>query len=155
MKKILFVCLGNICRSPAADGIFHKLISERDLADEIECDSCGTGNWHVGGLPDERMRRAGSRRGYNFSHRVRELCDRDYHEFNLIVAMDTENFQDIIDRAPKGFDTGKVHLFTEFCTGEFATFHGVPDPYYDGERGFELVLDIIENGCNNLIDFVA
>lgn len=152
MKKILFVCLGNICRSPAADGIFSGLIESCGLAGKVLCDSCGTGDWHTGDLPDSRMRSAGMRRGYRFTHRARQLCVADYSTFDLILAMDDQNRRDILSRAPAGFDASKVKLFTEFCSGKFAGLREVPDPYWSGDEGFDSVLDILENGCKNLAE---
>lgn len=152
MKKILFVCLGNICRSPAADGIFAGLIEAAGLAGTLACDSCGTGDWHIGDLPDSRMRAAGTRRGYRFVHRARQLCRADYGGFDLIIAMDAQNRRDILERAPQGFDASKVVLFTDFCSGKFEKLSGVPDPYWSGDDGFEHVLDILENGCANLLE---
>lgn len=149
--KILFVCLGNICRSPAADGIFSDLIDKNKLAGTLSCDSCGTGDWHIGSLPDERMRAAGTRRGYNFTHRARQLCQDDFSRFDWILAMDSENLNDILETAPAGFDRSRVRLFTEFCSGKFAQESDVPDPYFGGDAGFEQVLDILENGCENLL----
>lgn len=151
MKKILFVCLGNICRSPAADGVFSAMIAEKKLAGTLSCDSCGTGDWHIGQLPDSRMRAAGTRRGYNFNHRARQLCADDYRNFDLILAMDDSNFSDILARAPAGADTAKVKKFAEFCSGKFENIRCVPDPYYGGEKDFNHALDIIENGCANLL----
>ena len=153
MKKFLFVCLGNICRSPAADGVFSAMIKEKNLAGTLACDSCGTGDWHIGQLPDSRMRAAGAQRGYNFTHRARQLCAADYKNFDLIIAMDDANFRDIIARAPTGADTSKVRRFTEYCTDEFAGTSHVPDPYYGGEKDFHHALDIIENGCAALLKF--
>lgn len=150
MKKILFVCLGNICRSPAADGIFSGMIESKGCSGTLACDSCGTGDWHIGDLPDPRMRAAGRRRGYCFTHRARQLCRADYENFDLILAMDAQNRSDILARAPEGFDAAKVKLFTEFCSGKFASLSGVPDPYWSGDDGFDHVLDILENGCANL-----
>lgn len=152
MKKVLFVCLGNICRSPAANGVFASLIAEKNLAGALACDSCGTGDWHIGQLPDSRMRAAGARRGYKFTHRARTLSRDDYAAFDLILAMDDENFRDIIDRAPAGASLEKVRRFAEFCSGKFAGIGFVPDPYYGGEKDFERALDIIENGCAGLLD---
>lgn len=151
MKKILFVCLGNICRSPAADGIFSGLIESSGLSNTLACDSCGTGDWHIGDLPDSRMRAAGMRRGYRFTHRARQLCASDYTDFDLIIAMDAQNRSDILARAPKSFDASKVVLFTEFCTEKFAELPDVPDPYWSGDDGFDEVLNILENGCSNLL----
>lgn len=152
MKKILFVCLGNICRSPAADGIFAGLIESSGLTGTLACDSCGTGDWHIGDLPDARMRAAGTRRGYRFTHRARQLCRSDYADFELIVAMDAQNRRDILARAPQGFDASKLVLFTDFCSGKFEGLSEVPDPYWSGDDGFDHVLDILENGCANLFE---
>lgn len=151
MKKVLFVCLGNICRSPAADGIFSGLIRQNELSEDLSCDSCGTGDWHIGDLPDSRMRAAGTRRGYSFTHRARRLCAEDYRNFDCIIAMDEQNKRDILDRAPKDFDASKVKIFTTFCTGNFAKLSGVPDPYWSGDDGFDAVLDILEDGCTGLL----
>lgn len=153
--KILFVCLGNICRSPAANGVFAAMIEKNTLAGTLACDSCGTGDWHIGQLPDARMRAAGTRRGYRFTHRARQLCAADYADFDLILAMDNENFRDILDRAPAGTDLAKIRRFADFCTGEFADIGYVPDPYYGGEKDFERALDIIENGCAELLKKTA
>lgn len=153
--KILFVCLGNICRSPAANGVFAAMIEKNALAGTLACDSCGTGDWHIGQLPDARMRAAGTRRGYRFTHRARQLCAADYADFDIILAMDDENFRDILDRAPAGTDLSKIRRFAEFCTGEFASIGYVPDPYYGGEKDFEHALDIIENGCAELLKKTA
>ncbi len=155
MKKILFVCLGNICRSPAAEGVFRKMFAAQNPTASPSCDSCGTGNWHIGSLPDARMRRAGARRGYNFTHRARQLRESDFTDFDIIIAMDRDNRTDILVRAPSEFDDKKVRLFTEFCTGKFANFRDVPDPYYGGEKDFELALDIIENGCAALVNLAG
>lgn len=152
MKKILFVCLGNICRSPAADGIFSGLIRKHSLAEALACDSCGTGDWHIGDLPDSRMRAAGTRRGYNFTHRARQLCSDDYRNFDWLIAMDTQNRRDILARAPKHFDGSKVKIFTEFCSEKFSKLDGVPDPYWSGDDGFDAVLDILEDGCSRLFE---
>lgn len=149
--KILFVCLGNICRSPAANGVFDSMLEKNGLAGTHSCDSCGTGDWHIGQLPDARMRAAGTRRGYDFRHRARQLRASDYADFDMILAMDDENYADIRDRAPAGTDMRKIRRFAEFCTGKFAGTPFVPDPYYGGEKGFEHALDIIENGCAALL----
>lgn len=151
MKKILFVCLGNICRSPAANGVFASMIAGKNLTGAIACDSCGTGDWHIGQLPDARMRAAGARRGYAFSHRARQLRREDYADFDLIFAMDEENFRDLLARAPAGTDTGKIRRFADLCTGKFSGAGFVPDPYYGGEKDFEHALDMIENGCAALL----
>lgn len=151
MKRVLFVCLGNICRSPAADGIFSDLIRKNEWENRVSCDSCGTGDWHIGDLPDSRMRAAGRRRGYRFTHRARQLCETDYRDFDCIIAMDEQNRRDILERAPKEFDASKVVIFTQYCSEKFKNLPGVPDPYWSGDDGFENVLDILEDGCARLL----
>lgn len=150
--KILFVCLGNICRSPAASGVFDAMIAKKKLSDKIQSDSCGTGNWHIGRLPDERMVAAGARRGYNFTHRARRICTEDYYIFDLILAMDEYNFIDVLEDAPEGISLNRIRHFGEFCSGRFENIQSVPDPYIGGiERDFEFALDMIENGCDGLV----
>lgn len=148
---MLFVCLGNICRSPAADGVFSAMLEKSAGTESLSCDSCGTGDWHIGQLPDARMRAAGTRRGYKFTHRARQLRREDFEKFDLILAMDDENLRDIRERAPAGTEFSKIRKFTDFCAGNFAARTFVPDPYYGGEKDFELALDIIENGCAGLL----
>ncbi len=157
-KKVLFVCLGNICRSPAADGVFSSLLEKNagPLPVALEGDSCGTGDWHIGQLPDARMRAAGTRRGYHFQHRARQLCYADFEHFDLILAMDDENLRDILALLPAtGTSRARIRKFTDFCTGKFSRCTFVPDPYYGGEKDFEHALDIIENGCAGLLEKIS
>ena len=135
--KILFVCLGNICRSPAADGIMRHIVRERGLGAEIAVDSAGTYAGHTGELPDARMRRAASRRGYDLTHRARQIREEDFGKFDLIVVMDDRNYE-------------HVHRLREFFSRHPGWDH-VPDPYYEGAEGFELVLDMLEDGCEGIL----
>jgi protein-tyrosine phosphatase len=145
-KKILFVCLGNICRSPAAEGVMRK----KAAGLPIEVDSAGTANYHIGELPDHRMRSHALQRGYILSHHARQFNpDVDFEKFDLILAMDKENMEDLqrMDRRKKYGH--KLKMMTDFCSA--MTLDEVPDPYYDGPEGFEYVLDILEDACEGLL----
>ncbi len=142
MVKILFVCMGNICRSPTAEGVFRKLVAEHGLDEAFEIDSAGTGPWHVGRPPDARAREAAARRGIVIDHlRGRQVCAADFEYFDYIVAMDRANLADLADLASRE-DHHKLHLMMSFDAG-FGT-EEVPDPYYGGDAGFDRVLDMIE-----------
>lgn len=148
--SILFVCLGNICRSPAAEGIMKHQLELNELADKVFVDSAGIGSWHVGDLPDARMRLYGSRRGYDFCSRARQIRRADFDRFNLIIVMDSDNYEDVCSLARNEDDRAKVHMMTEYLN-RYKGRHSVPDPYYGGDAGFELVLDLLEDGCANLV----
>jgi protein-tyrosine phosphatase len=148
-KKILFVCLGNICRSPAAEGVMLRLLKEKNLETEFEIDSAGILNYHAGELPDSRMRAHATRRGYNLVHRSRQVRTEDFYDFDLIIGMDDRNMDDLHDRAPSPQEWTKIHRMTDYCT-RFHTDH-VPDPYYGGSEGFEYVLDVLEDACSALL----
>ncbi len=149
--KILFVCLGNICRSPAAQGVMQRLVDERGLSSRYELDSCGFYGGHAGDLPDKRMRVHASRRGYDLTHRSRVIRPWDFDDFDLIVGMDDRNISDLLEAAPSADAQRKVVRMIDF-----ARCHPcqdcVPDPYYDGAQGFELVLDLLEDACAGLFD---
>lgn len=150
--KILFICLGNICRSPAANAIMQKLVDGAGLADRFIIDSAGIGPWHVGQLPDARMRRHGARRGYKIDHIARQFnAARDFAAFDYIVVMDGENYSFIRRQAAGEAERRKVVSLARY----FAKHKGrdsVPDPYYGGADGFELALDLIEDGCRGLLE---
>jgi len=152
-KKILFVCLGNICRSPAAEGVMLRLLKEKSLEAEFEIDSAGILNYHAGELPDSRMRAHAVRRGYNLVHRSRQVCTEDFYHFDLIIGMDDRNMADLYDRAPSPEEWAKVYRMTDYCI-KFQTDH-VPDPYYGGSEGFEYVLDVLEDACSGLLTSLA
>jgi len=152
MVKVLFVCLGNICRSPTADGVFRKLLADRGLTDRITVDSCGTGDWHIGKAPDQRAQAAASKRGYDLSVlRARTVHSGDFDQFDFILAMDESNLRDLLDMAPLHLH-GKIRLFLEYAPNAGLT--AVPDPYYDGDGGFEHVLDLVEEACDGLLETI-
>lgn len=149
--RLLFVCLGNICRSPSAENIMNHLLNERGLADQVECDSAGTSGYHVGAAPDRRMNAAAQRKlGLTLKGRSRQFESYDFDEFDLILAMDRDNFEQIcmIDRLGKS--RHKVKLMCDFCTQH--DLKEVPDPYYGGDAGFNFVIDLLMDACNGLID---
>lgn len=152
--RILFVCLGNICRSPAANGILEHMAAERGMDGDIEVDSAGTYSGEAGSLPDPRMRRAASRRGYELTHRARVIRRDDFGRFDMIVTMDDSNYESVCRLAPDRRSLEKVFRMREFLTG-FPEWRYVPDPYYEGPQGFELVLDMLEEGCANILEHVA
>ena len=149
--RILFVCLGNICRSPAANGVMEQMVGEQGLLDKFLIDSAGTYGGHAGELPDPRMRVAASRRGYNLTHRSRKFSEQDYHDFDMIIVMDDSNYENVARLAPERKYLDKVYRFVEFSKNH-PNWSYVPDPYYEGHEGFELVLDILEDGCAELIN---
>lgn len=151
--KLLFVCLGNICRSPSAENIMNHLIEQVGLRDSIICDSAGTGGYHIGSPPDRRMAAAAARRGIMLKGQARQFQKSDFEAFDLILAMDRENYKDILslDRAGKYSD--KVKLMCEF-----ASHHNeqeVPDPYYGGPEGFNQVIDLLLDACEGLLQHVV
>ncbi|MDL2320628.1 low molecular weight phosphotyrosine protein phosphatase [Alistipes sp. OttesenSCG-928-B03] len=149
-KRVLFVCLGNICRSPAAEGIMRKMVADRGLADDFEVDSAGTYAGHAGELPNLRMRQPAARRGYQLTHHARHFTIHDFDRFDIILVMDDSNYDDVCCQARDLESRAKVHRMAEFITSQEVDH--VPDPYYGGHEGFEHVLDLLEDGCINLID---
>lgn len=152
--RIPFVCLGNICRSPAAEGVMRSLVEERGQADRFEIDSAGLYGGHAGELPDRRMRIHAFQRGYNLTHHSRPVRSSDYDDFDLIVAMDHSNYDRLRGFAPTLEDERKVVRMIDFVRG-FPQCDCVPDPYYEGAEGFELVLDLLEDGCHNMLDVLT
>lgn len=150
--RILFVCLGNICRSPTAEGVMARLVAEAGLAGRIEIDSAGTGAWHIGELPDPRTREAARRRGIELSHRARQLRREDLERFDLLVAMDAENLRHM-QRLAGPRPRVELRLLRSFDpTAPVGAI--VPDPYAGGAAGFEEVLDICERACAGLLAHV-
>lgn len=149
--KLLFICLGNICRSPAAEGIMRQMVEERALSNDIIVDSAGIGSWHVGEMPDPRMRKHAARRGYDLSPlRARQFRSDDFQKFDYIIVMDEENYHDVMERGGVYADARKVLRMKDY----FIRYKGqqsVPDPYYGGAEGFERALDLIEDGCEGLL----
>jgi len=150
MKNILFVCLGNICRSPAAEGVMNHLVEKAGLSQKIRTDSAGTSGWHVGDLPDARMREHAKRRGIDLVSRARGLVKNDLEKFDYIIAMDKSNYGNILKLDQEGQFKNKVYMMTDFCNR--LDVSEVPDPYYGGDEGFEFVLDLVTDGCEGLID---
>ena len=150
--KVLFVCLGNICRSPAAEGIFRHLVKKNGLDKSILIDSAATSGWNTGSKVDSRMNSAASKRGYDLTSRARQVTLSDFSIFDVILAMDKENYIDLRKMAPNEESYGKLRYITDFATTY--TIDHVPDPYYGGHEGFELVLDLLEDCCKGLLGYV-
>lgn len=148
-KRVLFVCMGNICRSPAGEGVFRHLVNERGLADQFEIDSAGTTGYHVGEPPDARMTRAASKRGYRLDGASRQFTVQDFTRFDVIIAMDNSNLHNIRRLDPDGSYAEKVHLMLDFHPGKVG--QDVPDPYYGGDKGFEKVIDLVEEASQGLL----
>lgn len=149
MIKVLFVCLGNICRSPSAEGVFRKLVEEQQLHDHIEIDSAGTHAYHVGSAPDERAQEAARRRGIDMSKLVgRRVDEGDFYVFDYILAMDESNQYHLHEMAPPD-EIHKIKLFLDYAPQR--SEREVPDPYYGGHSGFEHVLDLIEDASEGLL----
>lgn len=152
MTKVLFVCMGNICRSPSAEGVFRRLINDSGLSNVVGTDSAGTHNFHVGESPDARAVAAARKRGYDISERVaRQISPEDFREFDMILVMDWENLSALQQQCPKPHQH-KLMLLMRFANEfEEAT---VPDPYYGGPEGFSKVLDYLEDSCQGVLELV-
>ena len=150
--KVLFVCLGNICRSPAAEGVLQRLVEEQKLSHRFEIDSAGTYSGHRGQLPDPRMRRHASRRGYNLTHRARPITIDDFEDFDIIVVMDESNRRTLMHLAASPEQQAKIVMMGDYIVKLRAHYDYVPDPYYEGAEGFQLVLDLLEDACSNLLE---
>ena len=149
--KILFVCLGNICRSPAAEAIMIKKILDSDMEWDISVDSSGVMGYHTGETADMRMKQHANLRGYEITSIARKFNPgKDFKEFDYIITMDDENYRDITSMDTEGNYTSKIHKMMKFCKTNKTD--EVPDPYYDGSEGFEKVLNILEDACNGLLE---
>ncbi|SEK62708.1 low molecular weight protein-tyrosine-phosphatase [Halomonas daqiaonensis] len=147
--RVLFVCLGNICRSPTAEGVFRRLLDEHGLAHRVAVDSCGIGPWHVGKAPDPRACEAAARRGIDLSEfRARQLADDDFERFDMLLAMDHDNLAAIEARRPPHSQV-PARLFLEYAG---YPDRAVPDPYYGGDQGFDEVLDLVEAASRGLLE---
>ena len=149
--NVLFVCLGNICRSPAAQAVMQHMVDEWGLTECFFIDSAGLGGWHVGDLPDKRMRVHARPRGYELTHRARCVQGTDFEDFDLIVGMDAANVDDLCHRAMTLEQQDKVVMMGDYIR-QYPHYDHVPDPYYEGSEGFELVLDLLEDACDNLLN---
>lgn len=151
--KVLFVCLGNICRSPLAEGLFQQKINERELTNKIMCDSCGTSDYHICEQPDHRTLKNAERNGLALNHQARQFTEEDFRQFDYIVAMDSANFGHIVSMTSQAAMQAKVHKMRDFDTADFKGTN-VPDPYFGGERGFQEVYDILDRCTANLLDSI-
>ena len=147
--RVLFVCMGNICRSPAGEGVLRQMLAESQLAGKIEVDSAGTIDYHTGKHADSRMRAAAAARGIELKGRARAVRRFDFDNFDLVLAMDHDNFRDLTEIKGQGETRAALKLFCDYCTEHEED--EVPDPYYGGNAGFERVLDLLEDGCAQLI----
>lgn len=151
--KVLFVCLGNICRSPAAQGIFQHIVNASGCQERFFVDSAGTYGGHAGQQPDRRMRNAALYRGYALGHEARKVTMTDFLDFDLIVAMDDSNYSDLMRLAPSVESSRKIVRMADYMKGSGYTY--VPDPYYMGIDGFSLVLDLLEDSCQKLYESIT
>ncbi len=152
VKKILFVCLGNICRSPAAEGVFIQKIKDRDLENLFVVDSAGTGGWHVGNLADPRMRETALSRGIKLTSRSRKIEENDLYEFDHILVMDQDNLDAVKSLIKDSMNpiNSKIKLILTYSKN--SKLDEVPDPYYGGQNGFDKVLDLLDDAIDGLID---
>jgi protein-tyrosine phosphatase len=151
--RVLMVCLGNICRSPAAEEILRQVALEAGAAHAVEVDSAGTGGYHIGQLPDQRMRLHARRRGLELTHRCRQVDTQDFLDFDLIIGMDASNLANLRRMAPSVEAARRIHAMAEYFSPS-ARYDHVPDPYYEGAEGFELVLDLLQDACRNLFNSI-
>lgn len=147
--RVLFVCLGNICRSPLAEGVFRSLVEEAGLSDKFEIDSAGTGSWHVGERPDSRAAMVAREHGVELDCRARQVTAKDFHDFDYVIAMDRENLRALERMASSSAGDAEVHLLREYDPDPEG--EEVPDPYYGGVSGFENVYQIVTRSCEGLL----
>ncbi len=156
MVSLLFVCLGNICRSPVAEGVFRQLVAEAGLSDKIQCDSAGVASYHIGQLPDLRTRQNALTHGLTLTHRARRMTGEDLAQFDYIIAMDESNFEAVMKLSQRS--VGLVHDDTVFLLREFdptiSDEPSVPDPYYEGPDVFDEVYQIAHRCCGELLKYV-
>lgn len=149
--RVLFVCLGNICRSPSAEAVFRSIVESEGLADKVECDSAGTSAFHEGEPADHRMQSHAEKRGFELDSISRGFNSKtDFDEFDFIIGMDDQNVWDLKAKARSDKDRKKIYKMTDFAMD--MDYDSVPDPYYGGSSGFELVLDILEDACYGLLE---
>ncbi len=153
MIVVCFVCLGNICRSPLAQGVFEKCVAEQGLENHIQVASAGTGSWHIGSPPDERMQQTANKYGVQLNSRGQQFQSSDYNDFDLILAMDHSNFSILEQLCPRPEKAQNLRMFRSFdpeANGDL----NVPDPYYGGGKGFEIVYEIVNRTCPNILEFL-
>lgn len=157
MIRVLFVCLGNICRSPIAEGVFNELVRKEELEDSISCDSAGTAAYHIGKLADSRMRDVSLKNGFELTHRARQFIKQDFEEFDYILAMDESNFSNIerVEKDNSGFlfPVERLYLYREFDK-ESNGIRDVPDPYYENLEAFDEVYRIVHRCGKGFLDFI-
>ncbi|TGM79233.1 low molecular weight phosphotyrosine protein phosphatase [Leptospira levettii] len=151
--KVLFICLGNICRSPAAQGAFENLIKKRNLDHMFEVDSCGTSGYHDGELPDPRTRKVALQHGIQITHRSRKLQSKDLQYFDYLIVMDNNNYNDVLSLMNDETLKNKIFKFGKFRTDAGPDI--VPDPYYGSEKDFEKVQDLVENCSTGFLDYLG
>ncbi|MDJ0717530.1 MAG: low molecular weight protein-tyrosine-phosphatase [Prochloraceae cyanobacterium] len=151
--KLLFVCLGNICRSPSAENIMNYLVDRADLNSAIICDSAGTSSYHIGSPPDSRMSFAAKQRGITLKGRSRQFHKSDFENFDLILAMDRDNYRNILYLDREGIYEDKVKLMCDFASDR--QVKEVPDPYYGGSEGFDNVIDLLLDACDGLLQEIV
>ncbi|MEX0799486.1 MAG: low molecular weight protein-tyrosine-phosphatase [Bacteriovoracaceae bacterium] len=154
MTRVLFVCLGNICRSPAAEAVFLRMLKEQGLENQFVVDSAGTSGYHDGEKADSRMIEQASTRGIEVPSISRQFTAKDFREFDHIIVMDDSNYKNVVALDPKGQYESKVSKLTDYASEKYQGFDHVPDPYFGGEEGFDLVLDLLEDCCANLLNKV-
>ena len=153
MINVLFVCLGNICRSPLAEGVFQNLVEQKKLSDLIFCDSAGTSGWHIGEPPDRRSEAIANQHGLTLNHSGRQLEPDDFKNFDYIIAMDKDNLRDIQQaHGFKNIEESRILMMREFDDVDKGA--DVPDPYFGGPEGFENVYQMLERSCKNLLTFI-
>jgi protein-tyrosine phosphatase len=153
--KVLFVCLGNICRSPMAEGIFKHMVEQEGLSNKILTDSAGTSRYHTGSLPDSRMREVALNNGIKLTHKARQLSFADFYDFHYIIAMDSSNYEDIMAERPINEDhKAQILMMREFDMERGEHEMDVPDPYYGGQQGFENLYKMLHRSCHVLLNHV-